>query len=64
MPATSQKNMPLSAAGADLGLTGDNGPETEETDDEKKKRLAAMQRSSAPQNGLAVQMLLGSGVGA
>lgn len=62
MPGTSAKNYALSPAGADLGLTGGD-PQDEETEDEKKKRLAqiAAQQKNDPA-GLAVGML-GLGMG-
>jgi hypothetical protein len=44
MPSTSQKNDPLSLAGADLGMTGDTPGTDAETEEEKKKRLALLQQ--------------------
>lgn len=44
MPQTSQKNSPLSAAGADLGLQSDVPGLNDETEEERKKRLALLQQ--------------------
>ena len=64
MPQTSAKNTPLSYSGADLGLVGNTPAMDEETEEEKKKRLALQakqQMTGAGMTSLAGTMLNLSG---
>lgn len=63
MPVTSQKNMPLTSAGADLGITG-NTPGTDEDEEDKKRKLLQRKQVEAGLSpmGLASSMLLGGGM--
>lgn len=65
MPVVSEKNTPLTSAGADLGLQGSTPGMDAETEEEKKKRLAALalQQQKSSTSGMASQMLYGGGVG-
>lgn len=58
MPTISNKNMPLSAAGADLGL-GDAPADDEETEEQRKRRLG-MIANRAAMLGYAAPDLLGN----
>lgn len=61
MPVISQKNQPLSPAGADLGLGRSNASYEGETDEERKKRLKAIAMNQAQSP--ASMALLGNGAG-
>ncbi len=57
MPQVGMKNLALSPAGADLGLTGQRMPGDMESEEEKRKRLAAMAMGTG-MNGLGAAMAL------
>ncbi len=63
MPVTSMKNSPLNpSAASDLGIGASNTPSIDqETEDERKRRLLAMQQQQAMamQNSYAATSLLG-----